>query len=164
VPELFEHADNKNNQAGHVDFLIILRDVSKCLVRQDFMGTASRVCEVDQAGSVPNSCPILTNFRSDLSELHVAPPNRVRRQPAKFATSDRAGTSWQSVLWQSRSRFACKSHAQPARCRVLASRAARVGQPLVQATHRPAWIAGVNGERAAAGVDLSRWRGLVSCR
>jgi hypothetical protein len=62
VPQLFEHSDNKTNQAGHVHFKIIAGDASKCLVRQDFMGPVSRVCEVDQAGSVPNSCPILTSF------------------------------------------------------------------------------------------------------
>jgi hypothetical protein len=42
-----------------VHFMIIARDESKRLVRRDFMGPPSWVCEVDQAGSVPNSGPML---------------------------------------------------------------------------------------------------------
>jgi hypothetical protein len=75
VPELFEHPDDKTNQAGHVHFMIIARDESKCLVGRDFMGPASWVCEVDQAGSVPDFCPIVTSFSFRKRLLPANPQN-----------------------------------------------------------------------------------------
>jgi hypothetical protein len=56
LPNIFEHPGDNNDQAGHVHFMIIAGDESKCLVGRDFMRPASWVCDVDQAGSVPNSC------------------------------------------------------------------------------------------------------------
>ena len=37
-------------------------DLPKRLVRWDFVSCESGAVEVDQAGSVPNSCPIVTSF------------------------------------------------------------------------------------------------------
>jgi hypothetical protein len=62
LPNIFEHPGDNNDQADHVHFMIIAGDESKCLVGRDFIRPASWVCEVDQAGSVPNSCPIVTSF------------------------------------------------------------------------------------------------------
>jgi hypothetical protein len=58
VPKLFEHPDDKNSQAGHVYSMIIGARCAEAPCQIRLHGPSNRVCEVDQAASVPNSCPI----------------------------------------------------------------------------------------------------------
>jgi hypothetical protein len=83
VPNLFEHQDDKTNQAGHAHFMIIACDLSKCLVRQDFRSRESRYSEVDQARSVPNSCPIVMSLVSKI-DLSGRGPDDPRRSGAEI--------------------------------------------------------------------------------
>jgi hypothetical protein len=72
APKLFKHVDDKNNQAGHLFFMIIGARPPMRLVRRDFMSCESGGVKVDHVCSVPNSGPIVTSFGFENRPLRLS--------------------------------------------------------------------------------------------